>query len=158
MCPLPALFALTVSLGLMALAPQAHAEDAATQVQPAYAAAYAPEAAFESCRAGTASKAVECALKACADASGYPEDCYILAACEGGGWAGVMGVMVTEVHFTTVTCGAPSREALLAELKARCAGHLPYMQECWVAELIPLHEAETEAVEISWTAESVVQP
>jgi len=158
MRPLLALFALTISIGLTALALQAHAEDAAAQVQPAYAAAYAPEAAFESCRAGTASKAVECALKACADASGYPEDCYILAACEGGGWAGVMGIMLEEIHFTTVTCGSPSRDALLAELKARCAGHLPHMQECWVAELIPLHEAEAEAVEISWAAESVLQP
>ena len=82
MRPLPALFALTMSLaislamllGLLALAPQAHAADDAAQVQPAYAAAYAPEAAFETCRAGTASKAVACALKACAEASGYPED------------------------------------------------------------------------------------
>lgn len=147
-----------MSLGLPALAPQAHAADDAAQIQVAYAAAYAPEAALETCRAGTASKAVACALKACAEASGYPEDCYILATCEGGGWAGVMGIMLEEIHFTTVTCGAPTRAAVLAELKARCAGHLPHMQECWVSTLIPLHEAETEEVEISWTAESVLQP
>ncbi len=124
--------------------------------QPAYAAAYAPESAFESCRAERAAEAVSCALAACVKSSGYPEDCYLLAACDGGGWAGVMGVLVTEIHFTTVTCGAPTREALLAELKARCAGYLPYMQECWVSELIPLNDAAAEAVEISWTSETVL--
>lgn len=158
MRPLLTLFALVISISFAALVPQAQAEEDAAQGQPAYAAAYAPEAAFESCRGTRAPEAIDCALKACADASGYPEDCYILAACDAGGWVGVMGVMLQEIHFTTVTCGSPSREAVLAELKARCAGHLPYMQECWVSELIPLHGAKAEAVEISWTAESVLQP
>lgn len=161
MRPLPALLALialTVSVSLAAFASPALAEDAAAELQPAYAAAYAPEAAFESCRAGDAARAVTCALKACADATGYPDDCYILAACDAGGWVGVMGIMLEEIHFTTVTCGAPTREAVLAELKARCAGHLPHMRECWVSELIPLHEAKAEAVEISWTTESVLLP
>ncbi len=150
------LLAFSVILSGGAVSVAAAADDA--DIKPAYAAAYAPEAAFESCRAATAVKAVDCAVKACGVSSGSVDDCYVLAACEGGGWAGVMGVMVTEVHFTTVTCGSPTREAVLAELKARCAGHLPYMQECWVAELIPLHKPETdvESVEISWTAETVL--
>ena len=69
-----------------------------------------------------------------------------------------MGIMLEEIHFTTVTCGAPTRAAVLAELKARCAGHLPHMQECWVSQLIDLREDTPEETEISWHADEFARP
>ena len=120
---------------------------------PGYAAVYAPEAAFEDCRGATAADAMTCAAKACATAVGSADDCYMLVACDAGGWAAIMGVMLEEIHFTTASCGAPTREAAIEEMKARCAGYLPHMQECWLSRVIPLHgdEDAAEAVEISWS-------
>lgn len=146
-------------LGGGVVAPALAAEDAAVEQadpKPAYAAAYAPEAAFEECRGDRAVEAANCALKACGEASGYPEDCYVLVACDAGGWVSIMGVMLEEIHFTTASCGAPSREAAIAEMKARCAGYLPHMRECWMSRVIPLH-GEGEEVSISWTAEQLTQ-
>jgi len=143
------IYLITAVVFLIAAVSSVRAED----VGAGYAAVYAPEAAFEVCRGNTAGEAMECAIKACAAEVGSANDCYTLVACDAGGWVGIMGVMLEEIHFTTASCGAPTREAVVAEMKTRCAGYLPHMQECWLSRVIPLHgdDADGEEVEISWS-------
>lgn len=115
-----------------------------------FAAAQAPEAATEACYAATPAAAQSCALQKCKRKAGTGA-CFALTLCAPGGWAGIMGVRVTEVSFADVLCGAPSREALLAGLKAYCEGHLPQMQECHVASVWS-PEGRAVTVDQSWSA------
>lgn len=115
-----------------------------------FAAAQAPEAATEACYAATPAAAQSCALAKCKRKAGSGA-CFALTLCAPGGWAGIMGVRVTEVSFADVLCGAPSKEALLAGLKAYCEGHLPQMQECHVASVWS-PEGRAVTVDQSWSA------
>jgi hypothetical protein len=98
----------------------------------AFAAAQSPEQAFEVCHAATAETAAACAMKKCKASGG--SDCVVMAACLSG-WSGTMGVRLEEVHFTDSLCGAPSKAAAIASLKAFCKGHLPYVKECYLASV-----------------------
>jgi hypothetical protein len=124
-------------------------------VPQAFAVAYMVEAALETCRAGDAIKAADCARKKCAAASapqgGTAADCLIIAACDPSGWSGVMGVALGEAHFSTAMCGAPSRNALLAALKEYCKGFLPHLRECNVGTLYgPRGEEEEVGEKYHW--------
>jgi hypothetical protein len=115
----------------------------------AFAAAQAPEAAVETCRASTAGKAIDCAMAKCQKKAGRGA-CISLTACSPSGWSGAMGVRLEELHFSDIVCGAPTKEALIAALKAYCQGHLPQMQECFVDE-VTSPEGKSEKVEQGWT-------
>lgn len=115
-----------------------------------FAAAQAPEAATEACYAATPAAAQSCALQKCKRKAGKGA-CFALTLCAPGGWAGIMGVRVSEVSFADVLCGAPSREALLAGLKAFCEGHSPQMQECHVGQIWS-PDGRAVAVDQSWSA------
>ena len=115
-----------------------------------FAAAQAPEAATEACYAATPAAAQSCALAKCKRKAGTGA-CFALTLCAPGGWAGIMGVRVTEVSFADVLCGAPTKEALLAGLKSYCEGHLPQMQECHVASVWS-PEGRAVTVDQSWSA------
>ncbi len=143
-----------VSLAFLVALPFVSLSAGAQEPGGTIAAAYAPEAALEICRGDNAVEAVECARKACAEASGFePEYCVILAACENGNWSGVMGVMLQEVHFSTATCGSPSRAGVIAELKARCAAYAEFgMRECYMSRVYH-PEGGFEEIETSWSAE-----
>lgn len=106
----------------------AGAEDA----RPAFAAAQAPEQNYSTCRGETAEKAGACALNKCRESGA--DECTLMAACAGG-WAGNVGIMLAEVHFTETVCGAPSRQAVVDALVAFCRGHLPDVRECFIAEI-----------------------
>ena len=96
----------------------------------AFAAALSPEQAYEVCHSATAERAAACAMKKCKKAGG--SDCFVQSACASG-WSGTMGVRLEEMHFTDSVCGAPSKDAALASLKAFCMGHLPFVKECYLA-------------------------
>lgn len=137
---------------LAALMLGAPAPGFAQEAGGSWAAAYAPEAALEICRGDSVPEAAACARTACAKASGFePEYCVILAACETGNWAGVMGVMLEEVHFSTAICGSPSRDGLVAEFRARCAAYGEFgMRECFLSRLYP-PQGEPEEAETMWS-------
>lgn len=119
---------LVASVALIWSAPAARAED----VRPAFAAAQAPEQAYATCRGATAEKAGACALNKCRESGA--EDCTLMAACASG-WAGSVGIRLEEIHFTDTVCGAPSKQAVIDALVAFCRGHLPQVQECFIAEV-----------------------
>jgi hypothetical protein len=106
-----------------------------------FAAAQAPEQAFEICLGQTAEKAAACAMKKC-EASGGTE-CAVVAACSPG-WAGNMGVQLEEVHFTEAICGAPSKQAVLDALRAFCKGHRPHVKQCFLASVWSPEGKETK--------------
>jgi hypothetical protein len=106
-----------------------------------FAAAQAPEQAFEICFAGTAEAAAACAMKKC-KAKGATE-CAVMAACAPG-WAGNMGVQLEEVHFTDTICGAPSKQAALDSLRAFCKGHKPFVKQCFLASVWSPEGKETK--------------
>ena len=99
-----------------------------------FAAAIAPEQAFEVCFLGEAVSAAECALEKCRKASGGSDECIITSAC-GRGWSGSMGVTTGEVHWTETVCGAPNEAAVVAALTAFCKGQAKYAQECFLASV-----------------------
>jgi hypothetical protein len=103
----------------------ASAEDPAM----AFAAAIAPEQAFEVCFLGDAVSAAECALDKCKKASGGSDECIITSAC-GSGWSGAMGLTTGEVHWTETVCGAPDEASVIAALKAFCKGQAKYVKQC----------------------------
>lgn len=105
----------------------------AAAIADSFAFVVAPEQSNHECTAASAEKAISCAMKKCKKARGA--DCTVVAACHGG-WAGIMGVMLEEMHFSDAICGAPSREAAIAALEAYCKGHLPNVRECFISELI----------------------
>lgn len=106
----------------------------AQQDGKAFAAAIAPEQAFEVCFAPDALAAAQCAMKKCKDASGGSDECIITSAC-GRGWSGSMGVTTGEVHWTETVCGAPNEKAVLAALTAFCKGQAKFAKECFLASV-----------------------
>lgn len=114
--------ALMATLGTLALGSSAGFAQRPKTVQQAFAAVQAPEAAVETCHAQSAQAALDCARKRCARKSSR-ESCFAVTVCEPAGWNGVMGVQLAEVHFSLPMCGAPSREALMAAMRAYCFAH-----------------------------------
>jgi hypothetical protein len=106
-----------------------------------FAAAQAPEQAFEVCFAETAENAAACAMKKCQ--TGGASECAVMAACAPG-WAGTMGVRLDEVHFTETICGAPSKQAVLDALRVFCKGRKPYVRECFLASVWSPEGKETK--------------
>lgn len=100
----------------------------------AFAAAIAPEQAFEVCFKPDAIAAARCAMDKCKQSSGGSDECIITSAC-GRGWAGSMGVTTGEVHWTETVCGAPNEAAVLAALTAFCKGQAKYATECFLASV-----------------------
>jgi hypothetical protein len=100
----------------------------------AFAAAIAPEQAFEVCFMGDAVSAAGCALDKCKKATGGSEDCVITSAC-GRGWSGAMGVTTGEVHWTETVCGAPNEAAVIAALQAFCKGQAKHARQCFLASV-----------------------
>lgn len=100
----------------------------------AFAAAIAPEQAFEVCHKADAIEAAQCAMKKCKDATGGSDECIITSAC-GRGWAGSMGITTGEVHWTETVCGAPNEKAVIAALTAFCKGQSEFAQECYLASV-----------------------
>lgn len=102
-------------------------------VPQAFAAVQAPESATEVCHATSVQAALDCAKRRCQKAAGRGA-CFAVTACEPSGWAGLMGVMLSEIHFSKAICGAPSQEALMTSLKAFCSGHQG-VKECNVSHV-----------------------
>jgi hypothetical protein len=100
----------------------------------AFAAALAPEQAFEVCFMDDAVAAASCAIAKCRGASGGSDECVVTSAC-GRGWSGAMGVTTGEVHWTETVCGAPNEAAVVAALSAFCKGQLPHAQQCFLASV-----------------------
>lgn len=120
--------------GLCLMPMAAHAQEAGTDGGVAFAAAIAPEQAFEVCLKADAITAAQCAMQKCKDASGGTDECIITSAC-GRGWSGSMGVTTGEVHWTETVCGAPNEAAVLAALTAFCKGQAKYATECFLASV-----------------------
>ena len=114
----------------------------------AFAVVQAPEAAVETCHATTPRAAQECALAKCQKKAGRGA-CFSVTVCAPSGWAGIMGVRVKEVHFTDSVCGAPTREAAIAALRAFCIGHMPQAEQCFVSQLWG-PDGKPHALELSW--------
>jgi hypothetical protein len=119
----------------------------------AFAAVQAPEQGYYTCHAATAEAASQCAMKQCTDAKSA--DCTLMAACASG-WAGAMGVMLEEVHFTDTVCGAPSKNAAIQALTAFCRGRLPYVRECFISEVWS-PDGKAEKVERTITKEQLTK-
>lgn len=117
-------------------------------VPQAFALVQAPEAAVEVCLSVSVQTAIDCARKRCSRKAGQGA-CFAVTACEPVGWAGMMGVQLSEVHFTSAVCGAPSREALFASLKAFCDGQAG-VKRCVVSHLWS-PDGKQHADETSWT-------
>ena len=147
---MPKLHLLTVALALTLVATETTNAQRATGkgVAQAVAVVQAPEAAVEICHASTARAAQDCALAKCQKKAGRGA-CFAVTACAPSGWAGVMGVKIKEVHFSESVCGAPTREAALAALKAFCRGHLPNLEQCHVAE-VWTPNGRPEKVDLTW--------
>lgn len=107
----------------------------------AFAAAIAPEQAFEICFKADAVSAAQCAIDKCKKASGGSGDCVITSACSNG-WAGSMGVTTSEVHWSETVCGAPNEAAVIAALTAFCKGQAKYATECFLASVWDNHGKE----------------
>lgn len=122
---------LVLALLLMLPAATARAEDVP---MVAFAAAIAPEQAFEVCFKADAVAAAQCAMDKCRASSGGSDECIITSAC-GRGWAGSMGVTTGEVHWTETVCGAPNEAAVIAALTAFCKGQAKYATECFLASV-----------------------
>ena len=122
-------------IAILCLMPMvAHAQEAGPDGGLAFAAAIAPEQAFEVCLKGDAIAAAQCAMQKCKDASGGSDECIITSAC-GRGWSGSMGVTTGEVHWTETVCGAPNEASVLAALTAFCKGQAKYATECFLASV-----------------------
>ncbi|MFT3671334.1 hypothetical protein [Aestuariivirga sp.] len=100
----------------------------------AFAAAIAPEQAFEVCFKPDAIAAAQCAMDKCKKAAGGSDECIITSAC-GRGWSGSMGLTTGEVHWTETVCGAPNEAAVISALTAFCKGQAKYAQECYLASV-----------------------
>lgn len=116
--------------------------DAAVAESPqSFAAAQAPEQAFEICFDETAEKAAACAMRKCK--AGGATECVVVSACSEG-WARTLGVQLDEVHFTDVLCGAPSKQAVLDSLRAFCKGHKPHVRQCFLGSVWSPEGKETK--------------
>ena len=114
----------------------------------AFAVVQAPEAAVEVCHGTSAQAALDCARKRCQKRAGRGA-CFAVTVREPAGWAGVIGVRMSEVHFSNAVCGAPSREAALAALKAFCDGQAGG-NACAVNQLWS-PDGKLHQVQLSWT-------
>ena len=132
----------------LSAATTAQAQRAGRGVTQAFAVVQAPEAAVETCHAATARAAQDCALAKCQKKAGRGA-CFAITACAPSGWAGVMGIKLKEVHFSESVCGAPTKEAVLAALKAFCRGHMPNIEQCFVAELWAPN-GKSDRVDLTW--------
>ena len=137
-------------LAALALSIAAAPADAqrARSVPQAFAAVQAPESAVEICHGTSVQAALDCARRRCQRKASRGA-CFSVTACEPAGWAGIMGVQTNEVHFSTAVCGAPTREAVLAALKAFCDGHVGGKQ-CTVAQLWS-PDGKQHSTGMSWT-------
>ena len=144
---MPRLIAAALAAALPLIAAPAFAQRAKA-VPQAFAVVQAPEAAVEVCHGTSAQAALDCARKRCQKRAGRGA-CFAVTACEPAGWAGVMGVRMSEVHFSNAICGAPSREAAIAALKAFCDGQTGG-KECAVTQLWS-PDGKLHQVELSWT-------
>ena len=144
---LPRLLAACLTLIAARVDAPALAQKART-VPQAFAVVQAPEAAVEVCHGTSVQAALDCARKRCQKRAGRGA-CFAVTACEPAGWAGVMGVRMSEVHFSNAVCGAPSREAVVAALKAFCEGHAGG-KECAVSQLWS-PDGKLHQVDLTWT-------
>jgi len=117
-------------------------------VPQAFAAVQAPESAVEVCHSTSARAALDCASSKCQRKAGSGA-CFAVTACAPNGWAGVMGVQLSEVHFSTVVCGAPTREALMTALRAFCEGHAG-LKQCHVGQTWA-PDGGLLVVDVTWT-------
>jgi hypothetical protein len=122
-------YVLSGCVALLLSAAACQAQDAGM----AFAAAIAPEQAFEVCLKPDALAAAACAVKKCKEATGSDE-CVLTSACSRG-FAGSMGITTGEVHWTETVCGAPNEAAVIAALRAFCKGNLPHARECFIASV-----------------------
>ena len=120
----------------------------AKSVPQAFAAVQAPEAAVEVCHGTSARAAMDCAQAKCQRKAGRGA-CFSVTACQPAGWAGVMGVQLAEVHFSNAVCGAPTREAAVASLRAFCQGYTG-MKQCAVAQIWS-PDGKLVVVDLNWT-------
>jgi hypothetical protein len=116
----------------------------------AIAAVQAPESGIQVCHSISARAALDCARKRCENKAGRGA-CFAITVCEPMGWSGLMGVQLSEVHFTKTVCGAPSQEALLTSLKAFCSGHVG-MKQCSVTHIWS-PDGKLQKAEGAWTAD-----
>lgn len=149
---MPSLHRPRLIAGIVALAAAAVVWPAAAQrassLPQAFAVVQAPEAAVETCHGTSVQAALDCARRRCQRKAGRGA-CFAVTACEPAGWAGVMGVQMSEVHFSSAVCGAPSREAALAALRAFCNGHAG-AKACVVSRLWS-PDGKQHNIELSWT-------
>ncbi len=123
---------LGIAIAAVALTGAAQAQRA-KPVPQAFAAVQAPEAAVETCHGNSARAALDCARARCQRKAGSGA-CFAVNVCQPAGWAGLMGVQLSEVHFINAVCGAPTQEAVVASLRAFCQGHAG-MRQCAVTRL-----------------------
>ena len=142
---LPAAICAMTGLALLAMPATAQR---IKNVPQAFALVQAPEAAVEFCLSVSVQTAIDCARKRCLRKAGQGA-CFAVTACEPVGWAGMMGVQLSEVHFTSAVCGAPTPEALFASLKAFCDGQAG-VKQCNVTHLWS-PDGKQHADETSWT-------
>lgn len=121
-----------IAVAAAVLTEAAHAQRA-KPVPQAFAAVQAPEAAVETCHGVSARAALDCARARC-QRKASSGACFAVTVCQPAGWAGHMGVKLSEVHFTSTVCGAPTQEAVIASLRAFCQGHAG-MRQCVVMRL-----------------------
>jgi hypothetical protein len=145
--PTPARLAAVTIIAAAAMTSAAQAQRARA-VPQAFAVVQAPESAVEACHATSAQAALDCAKRRC-ERKSRRGACFAVTACQPAGWAGVMGVQLSEVHFSTAVCGAPSREAALASLKAFCDGHAGG-KSC-VVSLLWSPDGKQHNVDARWT-------
>lgn len=124
----------------------------AKTVPQAFASAQAPEAAVETCHGTSAQVALDCAKRRCERKAGRGA-CFAVNVCEPAGWAGLMGVQLGETHFTSALCGAPNRDALLAALRAYCAGQTG-LRQCNVSRIWS-PDGKLLVLEQKWTPEDL---
>ena len=132
---------------MAAVIPNARAQRAKS-VPQAFASAQAPESAVEVCHGTSARAAMDCARAKCQRKASRGA-CFAVTACEPSGWAGAMGVKLKEVHFSRVICGAPTREALTAALRAFCHAGAG-LEQCSVSQMWT-PDGKLLIVDLNWT-------
>jgi hypothetical protein len=142
--------AVSVAVCFGGLAPAA-AQKSRNQPQ-AFAAVQAPEAAADVCHSKSARSALDCARKMC-ERKTVRGACFVVTVCEPMGWSGLMGVQLSEVHFSKALCGAPSKEALVTALKAYCQGH-PGLRQCLVSHVWS-PDGKQQTFEATWTPDDL---
>ncbi len=142
---LPAAICIMLGVAIQAMPATAQRSKSVPQ---AFALVHAPEAVVEVCLSASVQSALDCARKRCQRKAGQGA-CFAVTACEPVGWAGLMGVQLSEVHFASAVCGAPSREALIGALKAFCDGQAG-VKRCNVTHLWS-PDGKQHTGDTSWT-------